>query len=83
MKAVAEISFVGESRMKRLNLKHRQINRPTDVLSFPLDDFRPGPDKVIRLGDIVICKSQAKKKGHQPAFLIKHAMLHLLGMHHQ
>lgn len=83
MKAVAEISFADEKLMRRLNLKHRRANRPTDVLSFPLADFTPGPDGVIRLGDIVICQSEAKKKGHTIQFLIKHAMLHLLGVHHK
>lgn len=83
MKVVAEVSFVDNRTILKLNLKHRKINRPTDVLSFPLDDWQPGPDGIIRLGDIVICKSQAKKKGHRVAFLIKHAMLHLLGEHHE
>ncbi|MDP4031229.1 MAG: rRNA maturation RNase YbeY [Patescibacteria group bacterium] len=83
MKVVADLSFVTQAAIKRLNLQHRQINRPTDVLSFPLSDFKPGPDGVIRLGDIVICRSQAKQKHHSLPFLIKHAMLHLLGVHHQ
>lgn len=83
MKAVADISFVDEREMRRLNLKHRGMNRPTDVLSFPLADLTPGPDGVIRLGDILICKAQAKKTGHPVSFLIKHAMLHLLGEHHK
>lgn len=83
MKAVADISFADEKVMRRLNLKHRRINRSTDVLSFPLEDWEPGPDGILRLGDIVICKSEAKKKGHTIQFLIKHAMLHLLGEHHR
>lgn len=83
MKVVADISFVDEPASQRLNLKFRKINRPTDVLSFPLADFRPGPDGIIRLGDIVICKEQAEKKGHSLSFLIKHAMLHLLEEHHR
>lgn len=83
MKVVAEVSFVDNRTILELNLKHRKINRPTDVLSFPLEDYNPGPDGIIRLGDIVICKAQAKKKGHSLSFLIHHAMLHLLGVHHQ
>jgi len=83
MKVVAEVSFVSVKAIQVLNLKHRKIDRPTDVLSFPLDNFIPGPDKIIRLGDIVICRSQARKKRHAISFLIKHAMLHLLGSHHQ
>ena len=83
MKVVAEVSFVDEAEIKKLNFKYRKINRPTDVLSFPLESMEPGPDKIIRLGDIVICKKQAKEKGHSVSFLIKHGMLHLLGKHHK
>lgn len=82
MKVVAEVSFVDSRQMRRLNKQYRGLDQPTDVLSFPLEDFKPGPDKIIRLGDIVICQTIAKKKGHEIAFLIKHAMLHLLGVHH-
>lgn len=82
MKLVAELSFVTAAKIKALNLKHRHKNMPTDVLSFPLEDFKPGPDGVIRLGDIVICREIAEKKHHPVAGLIKHAMLHLLGYHH-
>jgi probable rRNA maturation factor len=83
MKVVADVSFVDEKTIQDLNLKYRKINLPTDVLSFPLEDMEPGPDGIIRLGDIVICKSVGKEKGHKISFLIKHAMLHLLGVHHK
>lgn len=82
MKVVADVSFVDEKTIRRLNRRWRKLDRATDVLSFPLD-LEAGPDGVIRLGDIVICKSQAKKTSHSVPFLIKHAMLHLLGKHHQ
>jgi probable rRNA maturation factor len=82
MKVVADVSFVSEAEIKRLNRRWRGLDRPTDVLAFPLAEFTPGPDGIIRLGDIVICLRQAKKKGHRQSFLIKHAMLHLLGQHH-
>jgi probable rRNA maturation factor len=74
---------VTETAIKDLNRKYRGKDKPTDVLSFPLENFEPGPDGIIHLGDIVICKAQAKKKNHAVSFLIKHAMLHLLGEHHQ
>lgn len=83
MKVVADTLFVSEKQIQSLNRRHRRIDKPTDVLSFPLEDYNPGPDGIIRLGDIVICKAQAKKKGHSLSFLIHHAMLHLLGVHHQ
>jgi probable rRNA maturation factor len=81
-KVVADLFFVSEKEIKSLNKKHRKIDKPTDVLSFPLD-YELGSDGVVRLGDIVICKRQAQKKGHKIPFLIKHGMLHLLGVHHK
>ena len=80
-KIEAGLFFVSSKEIKKLNKKYRNIDKPTDVLSFPLDQ-EIGPDGVIRLGDIVICKSLAKKKKHSVSFLIKHGMLHLLGIHH-
>lgn len=83
MKVVAELSFVSEKEILGLNKKYRKLDKPTDVLSFPTEDYKPGPDGVVRLGDIVICKEQAKIKGHTVPFLTRHAMLHLLGVHHK
>lgn len=83
MKVLADVSFVSAARMRRLNRQYRKVDRPTDVLSFPLESLAPGPDGVIRLGDIVICTSEAKRKKHGLEFLIRHAMLHLLGVHHR
>ncbi len=77
----ANLFFVSEKEIKKLNKKHRKLDKPTDVLSFPLG-LALGPDGVVRLGDIVICKAQAKKKKHSISFLVKHGMLHLLGVHH-
>ena len=82
MKIEASLFFVDEATIKGLNRQYRKINKATDVLSFPLD-FDFGADGIVRLGDIVICRSQAKQKGHSVPFLIKHAMLHLLGIHHR
>jgi len=82
MKIVAELSFADEKTMRSLNQRWRKIDKATDVLAFPLD-LEIGADGVMRLGDIVICKALAKKKGHSVPFLIKHAMLHLLGKHHE
>jgi len=82
MKIVAEVSFVDEKTIRSLNRRWRKIDKATDVLSFPLDR-EVGPDKVMRLGDIVICKTIALKKRHSVPFLISHAMLHLLGRHHK
>jgi probable rRNA maturation factor len=67
---------------------------PTDVLSFPMDELRPGtpqrPTPEGLLGDIVLCPQvaaeQAKAAGHSAAaemlLLTTHGMLHLLGYDH-
>ena len=96
-KGSAEISvtIVDDEAIHELNLKHRGIDRPTDVLSFPL-----GVDGVYdinndtgarMLGDIVISIEHAYKQaelyGHsldrEIAFLTVHSMLHLLGYDHE
>ena len=96
-KGSAEISvtIVDNEEIHALNLKHRNIDRPTDVLSFPL-----GVDGVYdvnndtgaqMLGDIVIsiekAIEQAELYGHsldrEIAFLTVHSMLHLLGYDHE
>ena len=77
----AVVSFVSEAKIRELNKRWRKLDKPTDVLSFPLD-MEVGPDGVMRLGDIVICKKQAEEHKHSVTFLIKHSMLHLLGKHH-
>lgn len=92
----AEISFTltDNATIHSLNLKHRGIDRPTDVLSFPLIDFDYENIESIQgtlyLGDIIIsidkAKEQALEYGHslerELAFLTAHSMLHLLGYDH-
>ena len=96
-KGSAEISvtIVDDEAIHELNKKHRNIDRSTDVLSFPL-----GVDGVYdlnndtgaqMLGDIVISIEHATKQaelyGHsldrEIAFLTVHSMLHLLGYDHE
>ncbi len=90
------ISIVDNEEMQAINKQFRAIDRPTDVLSFPLLTFAEGeiPDKnekgEILLGDIIIslerAKEQAEEYGHslkrEIAFLTAHSMLHLLGYDH-
>ncbi len=90
-----EISFsiVSNKEIRQINKKYRNIDKETDVLSFPLIDFENEeiPNKgTIILGDIIIsiekAISQAKEYGHsitrEIAFLTTHSMLHLLGYDH-
>ena len=87
------VTVVSLDEIHRINLEHRNIDRPTDVLSFPLIDFEkdklPENEKIY-LGDIVLCYdkvlSQAEEYGHsverELAFLTAHSMLHLMGYDH-
>lgn len=82
------LSFVSDVEINELNRDYRNINKVTDVLSFPLiEDFTK---KETMLGDIVIsydtAKRQSEEYGHslkrEILFLICHSMLHLLGYDH-
>ncbi|MBQ2754526.1 MAG: rRNA maturation RNase YbeY [Clostridia bacterium] len=78
-----------DEEIHELNRQYRDIDRPTDVLSFPMydDEGNLDPDE---LGDIVIslerAKLQAEEYGHsierELAFLTAHSMLHLFGYDH-
>lgn len=91
------VTFTDNEGIHELNKKYRDVDKPTDVLSFPLFDFEgdceePPIDEVMsNLGDIVIslekAKEQAEEFGHsferETAFLCVHSMLHLLGYDHE
>ena len=92
--AEISVTFVDDEQIKELNKKHRDIDKSTDVLSFPLGengkyDVNPETGAKI-LGDIVISMEtavrQAEEYGHplqrEIAFLTVHSMLHLLGYDH-
>ena len=96
----AEISFTftDNEGIREINRDYRNIDRPTDVLSFPMLEFGDDEtdveyeteDGLVLLGDIVIsierAKEQAQEFGHslrrELAFLTAHSMLHLLGYDH-
>jgi probable rRNA maturation factor len=72
------IELVDEARIRELNREHRGRDRPTDVLSFPVDeDGAPvGPRE---LGDVVICPPYASDLREA----VIHGVLHLTGMDHE
>ncbi len=88
------VTIVTSDEIQKINSKFRNIDNPTDVLSFPMIDFVRGetPDfsETIILGDIIIniekAISQAEEYGHsierELGFLTTHSMLHLLGYDH-
>ncbi len=72
------VELVGAERMRELNREHRGRDRPTDVLSFPLD----GPGAVAgprELGDVAICPERAGDLRE----VTVHGVLHLCGMDHE
>lgn len=91
------VTFVDDDGIRELNNKFRGMDKPTDVLSFPLLDYEgeseePFFDELCHnLGDIVIslerAMAQANEFGHsferEVAFLTAHSMLHLLGYDHE
>ena len=90
------VTFTDDAGIRKLNRSFRKIDKPTDVLSFPLFDFEGEGDAMSEelddmLGDIVIslerAAAQAEEFGHsferEVAFLTVHSMLHLLGYDHE
>ena len=86
------VTYTDSVNIHRLNKEYRGVDRPTDVLSFPLLDVLPErSDVTVALGDIVISTEQAKKQaeeyGHslkrEVCFLAVHSVLHLLGYDHE
>ena len=90
------LSIVSNDEIQEINKQFREIDAPTDVLSFPLLTFEEGEqadvneNNEILLGDIIIsidkAKAQAEEYGHglrrELAFLTAHSMLHLMGYDH-
>ena len=88
------ILLVDEGAMESLHVQWMDEPGPTDVLSFPMDELRPGtedaPTPEGLLGDIVLCpqvaETQAQAAGHSTMdeliLLTTHGLLHLLGFDH-
>ncbi|WP_298045013.1 rRNA maturation RNase YbeY [uncultured Microbacterium sp.] len=88
------ILLVDEGAMEALHVQWMDEPGPTDVLSFPMDELRPGtaeqPTPPGLLGDIVLCpqvaETQAQAAGHSTLdeliLLTTHGTLHLLGFDH-
>jgi len=70
------LAFVRKEEMQKLNKSFRKKNKPTDVLSFNLNDGN-------YLGEIVICPEIVKEKGETTIEVFVHGILHLLGYDHE
>ena len=91
------VTFTDNEQIRELNKRFRNIDRATDVLSFPLFDYEgeneaPAIDEISNmLGDIVISLERAQEQAdefgnsfeRELAFLCGHSMLHLLGFVHE
>lgn len=84
------VSFVTTDKIHELNKQYRDVDRPTDVLSFPCDTPEETPDELTELGDLVlspeVISAQSKEYGtsylQELTLLITHGTLHLLGYDH-
>lgn len=85
-----DLTICGDERIHELNREYRGVDRPTDVLSFPMLEFDL-PAVWVSLGSIVIseetARRQAEEYGHslkrELCFLAAHSALHLLGYDHE
>lgn len=95
-KTEMSLSFVDIDEIHNINKEYRGIDRPTDVISFALNDEVEGEleifggDEINNIGDVIICvdiaKEQAIEYNHsferELGFLTVHGFLHLLGYDH-
>ena len=90
------VTFVSNERIKEINREYRDKDRPTDVISFALEEMGEGELEIVGedipriLGDIIIsipkAREQAEEYNHsfmrELGFLAVHGLLHLLGYDH-
>lgn len=93
------VLLVDEPSIAEYNQRFMGKEGPTDVLSFPLEEFVPGEevaepapsDPPINVGDVVIAPSYVRRQavdfevefGDELALMVVHGMLHLLGWDHE
>jgi len=85
------ITFVDDETIQRINQQYLSKDRPTNVISFSLQEGEFGDMNPEILGDVVISVDTARQdaeKGHfsfdeEILFLIIHGLLHLLGYNHE
>lgn len=83
-----EVSCVTPEEIAQLNKAHRNLDEPTDVLSFPifhtLAEIRAQPDEApVLIGSIVICPEKATLYSETLPQLLHHGLLHLIGFDHE
>lgn len=87
------VTFIDSDAMASLHEKWMNLPGPTDVMSFPMDELRPGSEDEPSdgvLGDVIVCPEVAARQavvaGHagveELLLLVTHGILHLLGYDH-
>lgn len=90
------LTFMNEDEIARINKEYREVDSPTDVLSFPMWEsekgtFVPPSDwETLPLGDIMVCPDVVAKNAsennrteeEETVLVISHGLLHLIGRDH-
>lgn len=98
------VSIVGDRKMHEINKKYKNVDSIANILSFAYEDpvstnqllhtqrlgFIKSPDKILRLGDILIswpellrdAATEEVSVDEQLRFMVEHGTTHLLGIHH-
>lgn len=93
---IISVTFVDNKTIHKINKEYRDIDRPTDVISFAFLDNEINKEAILKSSDIVVlgdiyisidkAKEQAIEYGHslerELSFLFVHGLLHLLGYDH-
>jgi probable rRNA maturation factor len=87
------VAIIGDRKMHALNKKYRDKDKTTNILSFPLSEGEQTrlPTDIMRLGDIAISYPEVIRESAEQDLLVddrveelvRHGMLHLLGLHHE
>ena len=89
-RAEVSVTLVSPEEIRELNRNWRGVDRPTDVLSFPLEEEDCLCGNTVCLGDVIVCpaviEDQAKEFGttyrQEFCLMVIHSVLHLLGWDH-
>lgn len=87
------VAIIGDRKMRVLNKQYRNLDKTTNILSFPLTEGEQTkmPQDIMRVGDIIISYPMVIKESAAQDMLVddrveelvQHGMLHLLGLHHE
>lgn len=87
------LAIVGDRKMRALNKQYRNVDKTSNVLSFPIGEGTsiPMPSDTLRLGDVVISYPEVIRESAKEQWLVDdrieelavHGVTHLLGIHHE